>query len=168
MNNVLVRHPPFIYLQDYLVSSQKKPDGLVYRKIYLPINFTYIDEMMTFLRKLKFPIINIAIIISITNQNRFVLWSDVFIFGTIHYLGQGISVLINCAMPSPVSDISISYSPCTLYFHKVKVTPENIEGQLITSQQSLTQFFKSTSNKQKPKGPDYCNKKMQNTRRTNV
>ena len=110
--------------------------------------------MMAFLRKSKFPIINIAIIISITNQNRFLIWSDVYIFGTIHYLVQWISVLINCTMPSPVSDISISYSPCTLYFHKVKVTPENIECRLITSQQSLTQFFKSTSNKWKLQGPD--------------
>jgi hypothetical protein len=53
-----------------------------------------IDEMMTFLRKSKFPMINIVIIITITNQNCFLLWSDVFIFGTIH-LGQGISILIN-------------------------------------------------------------------------
>jgi hypothetical protein len=29
-----------------------------------------------------------AIIITITNQNRFLLWSDVFIFGTIYYLAQ--------------------------------------------------------------------------------
>jgi len=34
------------------------------------------------------------------------------------------------------------------------VTPENIEGRLIISQQRLIQFFKSTSNKQKPEGPD--------------
>jgi hypothetical protein len=90
--------------------------------------------MMTFLSKSKFPMINIAIIITITNQNRFVLWSDVFIFGTIYYLGQGISVLINCAMPSLVYDTSISYSPCTPYLFEVTVTPENIEGPLITSQ----------------------------------
>ena len=44
--------------------------------------------MMTFLRKLKFPMINIATIITITNQNCFLLWSDVFIFGTIHCLGK--------------------------------------------------------------------------------
>jgi hypothetical protein len=31
-------------------------------KIYPPINFTYIDEMMTFLHKSKFPMINIATI----------------------------------------------------------------------------------------------------------
>jgi hypothetical protein len=37
---------------------------------------------------------------------------------------------------------------------KVTVTPENIEDQLIMSQQSLTQFFKSTSNKWKLQGPD--------------
>jgi len=60
--------------------------------------------------------INIAIIITITTQNHFLLWSDVFIFGTVHYLGQGISLLINCAKPSLVSDTSISYSPCILYF----------------------------------------------------
>jgi hypothetical protein len=30
--------------------------------------FMYTDEMMTFLRKSKFPMINIAIIITITNQ----------------------------------------------------------------------------------------------------
>jgi hypothetical protein len=80
-------------------------------KIYPPINFTYIDEMMTFLRKSKFPMINIATIITITNQNCFLLWSDVFFFGTIHCLGQGISVLINCSIPSLVSDNLISYSP---------------------------------------------------------
>jgi hypothetical protein len=38
-------------------------------KIYPPINFTYIDEMMTFLRKSKFPMINITIILTITNEN---------------------------------------------------------------------------------------------------
>jgi hypothetical protein len=80
-------------------------------KIYPPINFTYINEMMAFLRKSKFPMINIAIIITIANQNCFLLWSDVFIFGTIHYLGQGISLLINCAIPSPVFGTSLSYSP---------------------------------------------------------
>ena len=48
-------------------------------EIYLPINFTYIDEMMTFLHKSKIPMIKIAIIITITNQN--------------HYLDQGISEL---------------------------------------------------------------------------
>jgi len=58
--------------------------------------------------------INIAIIITITNQNRFLLWSDVFTFGIIHYLSKWISVLINCAIPSPVSDTSIFYKPCTL------------------------------------------------------
>ena len=47
-------------------------------KIYPPINFTYIDEMMTFLHKSKFPMINIATIKTITNQNCFLLWSDVF------------------------------------------------------------------------------------------
>ena len=31
---------------------------------------------------------------------------------------------------------------------------KNIEGQLIMSQQSLTEFFKSTNNKRKPVGPD--------------
>ena len=31
---------------------------------------------------------------------------------------------------------------------------KNIEGQLIMSQQSLTEFFKSTNNKRKPDGPD--------------
>jgi hypothetical protein len=62
-------------------------------KIYPPINFTYIDEMMTFLHKSKFPMINIATIKTITNQNCFLLWSDVFIFGTIHFLGQGITVI---------------------------------------------------------------------------
>jgi hypothetical protein len=55
--------------------------------------------MMAFLRKSKFPMINIAIIITIANQNCFLLWSDVFIFGAIHYLSQGISPLINCAIP---------------------------------------------------------------------
>jgi hypothetical protein len=44
-------------------------------KIYPPINFTYIDEMMTFLHKSKFPMINIVIIITITYQNCFLLWS---------------------------------------------------------------------------------------------
>jgi hypothetical protein len=44
-------------------------------KIYPPINFMYIDEM-TILGKSKFPMINIAIIITITNQIRFLLWSD--------------------------------------------------------------------------------------------
>jgi hypothetical protein len=81
--------------------------------------------MMTFLRKSKFPMINIAILITITNQNRFLLWSDVFIFRIIHYFDQGISVWINCPIPSPVSDTSISYSPCTLYFCKLTVTPAN-------------------------------------------
>ena len=80
-------------------------------KIYPPINFMYIDEMMTFLHKSKFPMINKATIITITNQNCFLLWSDVFIFGTIRCLGQGISVLINCSIPSRVSDTLISYSP---------------------------------------------------------
>jgi hypothetical protein len=80
-------------------------------KIYPPINFTYIDEMMTFMCKSKFPMIKIATIITITNQNCFLLWSDVFIFGTIHCLGQGISVLINCSIPSLVYDNLISYSP---------------------------------------------------------
>ena len=80
-------------------------------KIYPPINFTYIDEMMTFLHKSKFSMINIATIITVTNQNCFLLWSDVFIFGTNHCLGQGISVLINCSIPSLVSDNLISYSP---------------------------------------------------------
>jgi hypothetical protein len=37
---------------------------------------------------------------------------------------------------------------------KVTVTTENIENQLIMSQQSLTQFFKSTSNKWKLEGPE--------------
>jgi hypothetical protein len=73
-------------------------------KIYPPINFTYINEMMTFLRNSKFTMINIAIIITITNQNRFLLWSDISIFRTIHYLGKGISVLINCVIPTLVSD----------------------------------------------------------------
>jgi hypothetical protein len=41
--------------------------------------------------------INIATIIAITNQNCFLLWSDGFIFGAIHCLGQGITVLINCS-----------------------------------------------------------------------
>ena len=54
-------------------------------------------------------------------------------------------------------------SSCTLFFRKVTVTLENIESQLITNQQSLTQFFKSTSNKRKPEGPDWsrnnCNQK---------
>ena len=79
--------------------------------IIIIIIIIYIDEMMAFLRKSKFPMINIAIIITIANQNCFLLWSDIFIFGTIHYLGQGISLLINCAIPSPVSDTSLSYSP---------------------------------------------------------
>ena len=35
----------------------------------------------------------------------------IFIFGTIYCLGQGISVLINCSIPSLVSDNLISYSP---------------------------------------------------------
>ena len=34
------------------------------------------------------------------------------------------------------------------------VTPENMESRLIMSRQSLTQFFKSTSNKWKLQGPD--------------
>jgi len=55
--------------------------------------------------------INVAIIITITNQNCFLLCSDVFIFGTIHYLGQGISLLINCAIPSLVSDTHVLRSP---------------------------------------------------------
>ena len=66
---------------------------------------------MVFLRKSKFPMINISIIITIAIQNCFLLWSDVFIFGTIHYLDEGISLLINCAIPSPVSDSSLSYRP---------------------------------------------------------
>jgi hypothetical protein len=61
-------------------------------KIYPPINFTYIDEMLTFLHRSKFPMINIATIKTITNQNCFLLWSDVFIFGTILCLGKGITV----------------------------------------------------------------------------
>ena len=94
--------PSFVTRKARLTSSYK---------IYPSINFTYIDKMMmAFLRKSKFPMINIAIV-TIANQNCFLLWSDVFIFGTIHYLGQGISLLINCAIPSPVFGTSLSYSP---------------------------------------------------------
>ena len=62
--------------------------------------------------------------------------------------------MLNCDKPSLVYDTSISYSLCTLYFRKVTVTPEHIEGPLIMSQSNLTQFFKSTSNKRNPDGPD--------------
>ena len=55
--------------------------------------------MMAFLHKSKFPMINIAIIITIANQNCFLLWSDVFIFGTINYLGHGISL---CPVRFPI------------------------------------------------------------------
>ena len=44
--------------------------------------------------------------------------------------------------------------PCTLYLSKGTVTPKNIEGPLIMTQQNLTQFFDTTSNKRKPDGPD--------------
>ena len=74
--------------------------------------------MMPFLRKSKFPMINIAFIITIIYQNRFLLWSDVVIFRTIHYLGQWISVLNNSAMPSLVYNTSISYSP--VFYTSVK------------------------------------------------
>ena len=46
------------------------------------------------------------------------------------------------------------YYPCTLYLRNVTVTPENVDGRLIMSQQSLTQFFKSTCNKLKLQGLD--------------
>ena len=108
----LARRPGLPFLTAWLPSfATRKARRTSSYKIYPPINFTYIDEMMVFLHKSKFPMINIAIIITIANQNCFLLWSDVFIFGTIHYLGEGISLLINCAIPSPVSDSSLSYSP---------------------------------------------------------
>ena len=44
--------------------------------------------------------------------------------------------------------------PGTLYLSKVTVTPENIEDPLIMTQQSLTQFFNTTSNKRKSDGSD--------------
>ena len=44
--------------------------------------------------------------------------------------------------------------PCTLYLSKGTVTPKNIEGPLIMTQQNLTQFVDTTSNKRKPDGPD--------------
>jgi hypothetical protein len=95
-------------LPNFVTSKARRTSAY---KIYPPINLTYIDEMMTFLHKSKFPMLNIATIITITNQNCFLLWSDVFVFGTIHCLGQGISILINCSIPSLVSDNLISYSP---------------------------------------------------------
>jgi hypothetical protein len=83
-------------------------------KIYPPINFTYIDEMLTFLHRSKFPMINIATIKTITNQNCFLLWSDVFIFGTILCLGDGITVYSSIVLcPVRFSDTLISYRPRT-------------------------------------------------------
>jgi hypothetical protein len=67
---------------------------MVAQGVGLVLFSTPASEMMVFLHKSKFPMINIAIIITIANQNCFLLWSDVFIFGTIHYLGQGISLLM--------------------------------------------------------------------------
>ena len=112
MKIALTQRPRLTYLTEGLPNlvTRKAWRTSAY-KIYLPINFTYIDEMTTFLRKSKFPMINIATIIIITNQNCFLLWSDVFIFGTIQCLGQGILVLINCSISSLVSDNLISYSP---------------------------------------------------------
>ena len=111
MKIALARRPGLPYLTAGLPNlvTRKAWQTSAY-KIYPPINFTYIDEMTTFLRKSKFTMINIATIITITNQNCFLLWSDVFIFGTIHCLSQGISVLINCFIPSLASDYLISYS----------------------------------------------------------
>ena len=80
--------------------------------------------MMPFLRKSKFPMINIAFIITIIYQNRFLLWSDVVIFRTIHYLGQWISVLNNSAMPSLVYNTSISYSPVLYTSVKKQLHPK--------------------------------------------
>jgi hypothetical protein len=48
---------------------------------------------------------------------------------------------------------SDSFNTAPLLYTSVRYfTPENIEGRLIMSQQSLTQFFKSTSNKRKLQG----------------
>jgi hypothetical protein len=90
----LARHPGLLFLTAGLPSFvTRKTRWTSEYEIYRPINFTYIGEMMTFLRKSKIPMINIAIIITITNQNRFLPWSELFIFATIHYLDQGISEL---------------------------------------------------------------------------
>ena len=43
---------------------------------------------------------------------------------------------------------------CTIYLSKGTATPENIEGPLIMTQQNLTQFFDTTSNKRKRDEPD--------------
>jgi len=102
--------------------------------------------------------INISTIKTITNQNCFLLWSDVFIFGTIHCFGLGITVYSSIVL-YPVG-FPILWSPTDpgLTFKgdsvNVTVTLENIEDQLIMSQQSLTQLFKSTTNKWKLQGPD--------------
>jgi len=78
-----------------------------------------------------------------------------FIFGTIHSLSWPRDIGIDqlCYNQSSLRYFKL-LQQCTLYFCKVTVTPKNIEDGLIMSQQSLTQFFKSTSNKRKPEGTD--------------
>ena len=83
LKTALVQRPrlQFLTLGQASFITRKARRTSAYR-INPPINCTNIDEIMTFLRKSKFPMTNIAtcIIITITNQNRFLLWSDVFIF----------------------------------------------------------------------------------------
>jgi hypothetical protein len=116
----------------------------------------YIDELMTFLHKSKFLMIKIAIIITITIK-------IVSCYGqTFLFLEKFIISAKECRYWSiviypvwfPILDI---LQPYTLYFHKETVTPENIEGRLIISQQSQTQFFKSKCNKRKLEGHN-CNR----------
>ena len=80
---------------------------------------------------------------------------------------------MNKKNPDQIRSDSFNTAPVLLYFRKVTVTSENIEGRLIMSQQSLTPFFKSTSKKRKLQGPDGDHettvaKKMQNMRSPNV
>ena len=107
----------------------------------------YIDELMTFL------MINIAIIITMTIKiiscyGQTFLFLEKFIISAKECRYWSIVIY---PVWFPILDI---LQPNTLYFHKETATPENIEGRLIISQQSQTQFFKSKCNKRKLEGPD--------------
>ena len=60
--------------------------------------------------------------------------------------------IVNKTNPEQIRSDSFNTAP-VLYTSVRYFTPENIEGRLIMSQQSLTQFFKSTSNNRKLQGP---------------
>jgi hypothetical protein len=81
----LVRRPGLPFLTAGLPNFvTRKAQRTSTYKIYPPINFTYIDEMMTFLRKSKFPMINIVIIITNISKlfpamvRRFYFWNNSF------------------------------------------------------------------------------------------